>query len=166
MPRILIAECRQEVSTFNPAPSSYDDFVVSFGDEVFGLHRGLRGELGGALSVFEARPDIEVVVQQWPALGRIDAGAEVQALLKAAPEGIYNVTFGGDLAKFIKEGNARGLFKDRTVVSLLTGEPEYADPAGADEVVLNVTGVCHRFGARAALAELRTIFDRLTMEVP
>ena len=38
--------------------------------------------------------------------------------------------------------------------------------AGADEVVLNVTGVCHRFGARAALAELRTIFDRLTMEVP
>jgi branched-chain amino acid transport system substrate-binding protein len=80
----------------------------------------------------KVRPDVEVVVQQWPALGRIDAGAEVQALLKAAPEGIYNVTFGGDLAKFIKEGNARGLFKDRTVVSLLTGEPEYADPLGAD----------------------------------
>ncbi len=80
----------------------------------------------------KARPDVEIVVQQWPALGRIDAGAEVQALLKAAPEGIYNVTFGGDLAKFVKEGNARGLFKDRTVVSLLTGEPEYADPLGAD----------------------------------
>jgi branched-chain amino acid transport system substrate-binding protein len=80
----------------------------------------------------KVRPDVEVVVQQWPALGRIDAGAEVQALLKAAPEAIYNVTFGGDLAKFIKEGNARGLFKDRTVVSLLTGEPEYADPLGAD----------------------------------
>jgi len=80
----------------------------------------------------KARPDVEIVVQQWPALGRIDAGAEVQALLKAAPEGIYNVTFGGDLAKFVKEGNARGLFKDRAVASLLTGEPEYADPLGAD----------------------------------
>ncbi len=80
----------------------------------------------------KARPDVEVVAQQWPALGRIDAGAEVQALLRAAPEGIYNVTFGGDLAKFVKEGNARGLFKDRTIVSLLTGEPEYADPLGAD----------------------------------
>lgn len=80
----------------------------------------------------KARPDVEIVAQQWPALGRIDAGAEVQALLRAAPEGIYNVTFGGDLAKFVKEGNARGLFKDRTVVSLLTGEPEYADPLGAD----------------------------------
>ena len=78
------------------------------------------------------RPDVEIVAQQWPANARIDAGAEVQALLKAAPEGIFNVTFGGDLAKFIKEGNARGLFKDRTVVSLLTGEPEYADPLGAD----------------------------------
>lgn len=78
------------------------------------------------------RPDIEVVVQQWPALGRIDAGAEVQALLRANAEGIFNVTFGGDLAKFVKEGNARGLFKDKTVVSLLTGEPEYADPLGAD----------------------------------
>ena len=80
----------------------------------------------------QKRPDVEVVVQQWPALGRIDAGAEVQALLRSNPEAIFNVTFGGDLAKFVKEGNARGLFKDRYVVSLLTGEPEYADPLGAD----------------------------------
>ncbi|MEP6558760.1 MAG: ABC transporter substrate-binding protein, partial [Burkholderiales bacterium] len=29
---------------------------------------------------------------------------------------------------FVREGNTRGLFKDRTVVSLLTGEPEYLDP--------------------------------------
>jgi branched-chain amino acid transport system substrate-binding protein len=80
----------------------------------------------------KARPDVEIVKQQWPALARIDAGAEVGALLQAAPEAIYNVTFGGDLAKFVKEGNARGLFKGREVVSLLTGEPEYADPIGAD----------------------------------
>jgi 5,10-methylenetetrahydromethanopterin reductase len=33
--------------------------------------------------------------------------------------------------------------------------------AGVDEIVVNVTGMCHRFGARAALAELRTIFDTL-----
>ena len=78
------------------------------------------------------RPDIEVVGQQWPPNARIDAGAEVQALLRANADAIFNVTFGGDLAKFVKEGNARGLFKDKTVVSLLTGEPEYADPLGAD----------------------------------
>ena len=32
------------------------------------------------------------------------------------------------LQKFVREGTTRGLFKDRTVVSLLTGEPEYLLP--------------------------------------
>ena len=73
------------------------------------------------------RPDIEVVVQQWPPLFKIDAGAEVQALAAATPEAIYNVTFGADLSKFVREGTVRGLFEDRAVVSLLTGEPEYLD---------------------------------------
>ena len=74
------------------------------------------------------RPDVEFVAEQWPALFKIDAGAEVQALLNAEPEAIYNVTFGGDLAKFVREGKLRGLFDGREVVGLLTGEPEYLDP--------------------------------------
>jgi branched-chain amino acid transport system substrate-binding protein len=32
------------------------------------------------------------------------------------------------LVKVVREGNTRGLFKDRAVVSFLTGEPEYLDP--------------------------------------
>jgi branched-chain amino acid transport system substrate-binding protein len=74
------------------------------------------------------RPDIQWVAEQWPALGKIDAGATVEALAQAKPDAIYNVLFGGDLSKFVREGNTRGLFKDRAVVSLLTGEPEYIDP--------------------------------------
>ncbi len=73
-------------------------------------------------------PEVEFVDEQWPALFKIDAGATVRALELAKPEGIYNVTFGGDLAKFVREGSLRGLFKNRTVVSLLTGEPEYLNP--------------------------------------
>ena len=76
----------------------------------------------------ELRPDVEFVAEQWPALFKIDAGAEVQALAAAKPEAIYNVTFGGDLAKFVREGKLRGLFEGRLVVGLLTGEPEYLDP--------------------------------------
>src|SRR5512140_2516564 len=34
------------------------------------------------------RPDVEFVAEQWPALGRIDAGATVQALAQARPEAI------------------------------------------------------------------------------
>jgi len=76
------------------------------------------------------RPDVEFVAEQWPALGRIDAGATVTALAQARPDGIYNVTFGADLTNFVRQGNTRGLFERRTVVSLLTGEPEYLDPLG------------------------------------
>ena len=76
------------------------------------------------------RPDVEFVAEQWPALFKIDAGAEVQALEAAKPEAIYNVTFGGDLAKFVREGTTRGLFDGRMVLGLLTGEPEYLDPLG------------------------------------
>ncbi|WP_225771004.1 ABC transporter substrate-binding protein [Inquilinus sp. Marseille-Q2685] len=74
------------------------------------------------------RPDIEWVNEQWPPQGKIDAGAVVQALAAAQPEAILNVTFGADLVKFVREGNTRGLFDDRSVVSFLTGEPEYLDP--------------------------------------
>ncbi len=79
-----------------------------------------------------AKPDVEFVAEQFPALGRIDAGATVQALEAARPEAIFNVTFGPDLASFVRQGNIRGLFEDRAVVSLLTGEPEYLDPLGPE----------------------------------
>jgi branched-chain amino acid transport system substrate-binding protein len=75
-----------------------------------------------------AQPDVEFVAEQAPALGKLEAGAVVQALADAKPDAIFNVLFGADLAKFVREGNTRDLFKGREVVSLLTGEPEYLDP--------------------------------------
>ena len=86
-----------------------------------------------AVGVFKAllskkRPDIQWVGEQWPPLGKIDAGPVVQALAATNPEAILNVEFGPDLVKFVREGNTRGLFKGKSVVSFLTGEPEYLDP--------------------------------------
>ena len=75
-----------------------------------------------------AQPDVEFVAEQAPPLGKVDAGSVVQALADAKPDAIFNVLFGADLSKFVREGNTRGLFKDREVVSVLTGEPEYLDP--------------------------------------
>jgi len=76
------------------------------------------------------RPDVEFVAEQWPGDFKIDAGAEVQALERAKPDAIYNVTFGADLAKLVREGTDRGLFEGRNVYGLLSGEPEYLDPLG------------------------------------
>jgi branched-chain amino acid transport system substrate-binding protein len=75
--------------------------------------------------LLRARPDAQVVAEQFPALGRIDAGATVQALLAANPDAIFNATFGPDLTNFVRQAATRGLFERRRVVSLLTGEPEY-----------------------------------------
>jgi branched-chain amino acid transport system substrate-binding protein len=74
------------------------------------------------------RPDVEWVGEQWPPQGKIDAGAVIEAVAKTEPQAILNVTFGPDLVKLVREGNTRGQFKDRSVVSFLTGEPEYLDP--------------------------------------
>ena len=70
---------------------------------------------------------IEFVEQAVP-LGKIDAGPVVQALLDAKPDAIFSSLFGPDLARFVREGELRGLFKDRPVFNLLGGEPEYLDP--------------------------------------
>jgi len=74
-----------------------------------------------------AQPDVEFVAEQATPLGKVDAGSVVQALQDAKPDGIFNVLFAADLAKFVREGNTRGLFQNRGVVSLLSGEPEYLD---------------------------------------
>lgn len=74
-----------------------------------------------------ARPEVEFVAEQWPAQGKLEAGSTVQAVLAARPEAVFNVTFGADLARLVREGNLRGLFPRVPTVSLLSGEPEYLD---------------------------------------
>jgi len=73
------------------------------------------------------QPGVEFVAEQAPALGKIEAGAVVQALIDAKPDAIFSSLFGADLQKFVREGSQRGLFKGRPVFNLLAGEPEYLD---------------------------------------
>jgi branched-chain amino acid transport system substrate-binding protein len=80
----------------------------------------------------EKQPDVEFVAEQATPLGKVEAGPVVQALADAKADGIFNVLFGPDLARFVREGTTRGLFKGKTVVSLLSGEPEYLDPLKED----------------------------------
>jgi microcystin degradation protein MlrC len=50
-PRILVAECMQEISSFNPLPSGYENFHIERGAQML-AHQGLNTGLGGALAVF------------------------------------------------------------------------------------------------------------------
>jgi len=75
----------------------------------------------------QAQPGVEFVAEQAPALGKIEAGAVVQALAEARPDAIFSSLFAADLQKFVREGNTRGLFRNTVVFNLLAGEPEYLD---------------------------------------
>lgn len=61
MSRILINECKQEISSFNPVLGRYEDFATSFGQEVLDVHRGVTSEVGGAITVFEQFSEVELV---------------------------------------------------------------------------------------------------------
>ncbi len=101
MPRILIAECKQEVSTFNPVLSGYEDFTMRHGQAILDYHRTVRSEVGGALRVFDTTPDVELVpacsahfitsagTLADTAFARI--AGEILSSIKAAPpvDGIY-----------------------------------------------------------------------------
>ncbi len=65
MPRIVIAECKQEVSTFNPTPSRYEDFRIVRGAAMVDYHRGGGEEVSGAISVFDADSSVQIL----PAFG-------------------------------------------------------------------------------------------------
>lgn len=74
--------------------------------------------------------NVEFVAEIATPLGKVDAGSVVQALADAKPDAIFNILFATDLTRFVREGNTRGLFEGREIVSLLTGEPEYLDALG------------------------------------
>lgn len=101
MAKILIAECKLEVSTFNPQPTGYDDFTIRRGEEILTYHRAVRYEVSGAINVLEAAADIQLV-PAYSALLRTCGGAlatpdwhriadEFLTALRSAPavDGVY-----------------------------------------------------------------------------
>ena len=60
MSRIIVAECKQEISSFNPIIGTYDNFSIRRGPELLTYHQGRETELCGALQVF-ADSHIEVI---------------------------------------------------------------------------------------------------------
>ncbi len=120
MKRILIAECRQEVSTFNPVASSYADFIVRRGNEFQAYHHAARNEVGGALDVFGERADVETVctysalsITSGGTLGAADlkriTDELIESLRAAAPADAFYFCLHGAMAA-AGEDDPEGLF--------------------------------------------------------
>ena len=61
MRRILVAGCEQEISSFNPHPSRYEDFAVLRGQALREAHAGADTCIRGAIDVLGARNDLDLV---------------------------------------------------------------------------------------------------------
>ena len=61
MAKILIAECKQEVSSFNPIESDYDYFSVSIGAELIAYHDRKETEVRGAIDALSTEDDMQVI---------------------------------------------------------------------------------------------------------
>lgn len=59
--RILMLQCEQEISSFNPVPTEYELFDVALGEALIDANRQADTCLRGALDVFAARADVTVV---------------------------------------------------------------------------------------------------------
>jgi branched-chain amino acid transport system substrate-binding protein len=76
----------------------------------------------------EMKPDVQVVGEHWPTLGKIEPGPLVTAIMSQNPDALYVSLFGSDWLAFVREAQKRGLFQKTFVVGILLGEPEYIDP--------------------------------------
>ncbi len=76
----------------------------------------------------ELKPDVQVVGEHWPTLGKIEPGPLVTAILNQNPDALYVSLFGSDWLAFVREAQKRGLFQKIFTVGILLGEPEYIDP--------------------------------------
>ena len=82
----------------------------------------------------QARPDVEFVSDQWPALGKIKADDVARAIRQSRPDGIFNATFGDDLQKFVQAGNRLQLFNGVQVVSLASAGAQSLDPSQSEAI--------------------------------
>jgi branched-chain amino acid transport system substrate-binding protein len=83
----------------------------------------------------KARPDIEIVDQQWPKLGQSDFTAFISAQMGAHPDAIFCEVFGGDFVTLAKQAAPLGYFKavnNRVVDGGEVGTVDEAEALGAD----------------------------------
>src|SRR5579864_2541444 len=82
-----------------------------------------------------ARPDIEIVDQQWPKLGQSDFTPFITAQMSKQPQAVFCDVFGGDFVTFAKQAAPLGYFKavnNRLADGGEVGSTDEAEALGAD----------------------------------
>jgi branched-chain amino acid transport system substrate-binding protein len=83
----------------------------------------------------KARPDMEIVDQQWPKLGQSDFTPFITAQMAKQPQAVFCDVFGGDFVTFAKQAGPLGYFKainNRLADGGEVGTTDAAQALGAD----------------------------------
>src|ERR1043166_4364143 len=95
-----------------------------------------RDAVGAAVEFLKkARPDIEIVDQQWPKLGQSDFTPFITAQMSKQPHAVFCDVFGGDFVTLAKQAAPLGYFKaitNRLVDGGEVGTTDAAIALGAD----------------------------------
>lgn len=85
-----------------------------------------RGHLG------RLRPDVEFVGEAWPEFLEHDYAAYIEAILRAPPDAVYNLLYGGDLVAFTKQARGIGLFGRIPFLNATGGDVGVLEELGGD----------------------------------
>ena len=78
------------------------------------------------------RPDAEFVGEAWPEFLEHDYRAYIEAILRARPDAVYNLLYGGDLAAFTRQARGTGLFERVPFLNATGGDVGVLEELGGD----------------------------------
>lgn len=120
------------------------------------------------MALKQLKPDVKVVVEQFPKLLQGQYSAEISSLFSANPEVLHSSLWGGDMESFVLQGQARGLFANRITV-LTCGESalEHFKGRAPDGIVVGGRGPFGAFAPQNALTDwLRAEYTAQFKEAP
>jgi len=78
------------------------------------------------------RTDVEVVGESWPEFLEHDYRAYIEAILRARPDAVYNLLYGGDLVAFTRQARGTALFDRVTFLNATGGDVGVLEELGGD----------------------------------
>ncbi len=78
------------------------------------------------------RPDVEIVGEAWPEFLEHDYGAYIEGILRARPDAVYNLLYGGDLVAFTRQARGTALFERVAFLNATGGDVGVLEELGGD----------------------------------
>jgi len=78
------------------------------------------------------RQDVEIVGEAWPEFLEHDYAAYIEGILRARPDAVYNLLYGGDLVAFTRQARGKALFERVTFLNATGGDVGVLEELGGD----------------------------------